>query len=93
MTAGQLHFKDYDKKAKEEGDNPNLRGFPDNALLARKEQYEVLAFINHIAKLNKWNADAGAAGHKVEKLLRKMPSDIRGRQKAYEWVSANWNTM
>jgi hypothetical protein len=93
MTAGQLHFKDYDKKAKEEGDNPHLRGFPDSALLARKEQYEVLGFINHMAKLHDWKADNGANGQKVEKLLRKMPGDIRGRQKAYEWIKANWNTI
>lgn len=91
MTVGQLHFKDYDKTAKEEGDNPHLTGFPDRALLARKEQYEVLAFINHIAKIHGWKADNGATGHKVEKMLRKMPGDIKGRQKAYECVKLNWN--
>ena len=90
MTRSQLYYKDYDWTAREEGDNPDLRGFPDNKLLARKEGYEVLAFINHIAKMHSWTPDNSVAGHHVEHKLRQMPSYIHGRQKAYEWVKANW---
>lgn len=100
MTRGQLLFKDYDWHAKEEADNPNVRGFPDSSRLARKEGYEVLAFINHLAKVDKWvlsnephdanNLRIPETGHKVERMLRIMPGNIQGRTKVHDWLKDNW---
>ena len=93
MTRSQLYYKDYDWTAREEGDNPNFRGYPDNALLARREGYEVLGFINQFAKLNNWYNDNAAAGNKAERMIRNgLPSDIRARKNVHAWLVNNWSS-
>jgi hypothetical protein len=93
MTRSQLHYKDYDWNAREEGDNPHLRSFPDNVLLARREGYEVLAFINGFAVIHNWHADNASAGNKIERMIRTgLPSNIRGRKAVYDWVISNWSS-
>ncbi len=81
FTKEDLFYKDYDWKAKEEDDNPGITGFPDNIRLARHEGYEVLYFINKIARENNWSSTDKAGGHKLEKMLRNaVPTDMVDRK-------------
>lgn len=91
FTRANLYYKDYSWRAKQENDNPRITGSPDSDLLDRNEGYEVLYLINQIATNNNWVPDNGAAGHKVEHLLRRMPGSIRSRSKIRVWLSENWN--
>jgi hypothetical protein len=93
MTRGEMLYKDYSWKAKEEGDNPRLTGFPDNVLLDRNEGYEVLGFINQFAVINNWHADGAAAGNKIERMIRTgLPGSIRGRKQVHSWIVNNWSS-
>lgn len=48
-----LIYKDYSWRATP-GDNPAVRGKPDSTLLNRTEGYEVLTFLNSIARRYGW---------------------------------------
>jgi len=80
----------YSWKANQENDNPRVTGFPDNILLDRNEGYEVLYLINQIAQRYNWRPDNRVAGHKVEKMLRAMPGNIRSRKEIFTWIVDNW---
>lgn len=81
---------DYSWKAIE-GDNPDLTGPPDNALLNRNEGYEVLAFINRFASLYKLQAKL--SGLKTEWLIKThLPSDTRSHKNVRTWLVQNWKT-
>jgi hypothetical protein len=90
-TKADMIYNDYVWKAKLEHDNPNITGFPDNALLDRNEGYEVLYFINAVAKQSNWTANDKIGGNKIEKMLRVLPGSIRGRKNIYAWIVQNWN--
>jgi len=94
MTKGQMLYEhEYLWKAKDEHDNPHLRGNPDRNLLSRKEGYEVLEFINEVAVLKSWHPNYPHMGHQVEKLLRIMPPEIRKRSEAYDWITTYWHSV
>ncbi|MFP1960861.1 hypothetical protein [Lonsdalea quercina] len=60
-------------------DDARVTGVPDSTLLNRHEGYEILAFINRIAKASKWTNKA--SGLKVERMINKdLPSDIRSHK-------------
>ena len=89
FTKGDLHFQDYDWKAKDEGDNPKITGFPDNVLLARREGYEILSFINKVAKNS--NQTEKPFGQKIERLIHDhLPGDIRSHKNVLQWLIDNW---
>lgn len=72
------------------GDNPQITGAPDDALLNRNEGYEMLEFINRVAEVSKWTAKPSAL--KVERLIKQhLPSDIRTRASIWQWLIDNWN--
>jgi hypothetical protein len=88
FTRGDLQLTGYDWKAKEEHDDAHIRGFPDNALLARNEGYEVVSFINTVGRWSNWTSKAG--GHKIERMLKSLPGDIRSRKNVLAWIRENW---
>ncbi|WP_400190671.1 hypothetical protein [Hymenobacter sp. B81] len=90
FTKADLRLQ-YNWKAKQEGDNPQITGFPDRVLLDRTEGYEVLAFINRFAESRAWRPDNGAAGHKLERMIREHPGHIRSHKNVEDWVMANWS--
>ncbi|HEY9805998.1 MAG TPA: hypothetical protein V6D04_05480 [Candidatus Obscuribacterales bacterium] len=89
VKKSDLQFDDYDWTAAKEHDNPVETHFPDNRELARKEGYEVLHYLNRVAELSKWTTKAPVL--KLERMLRKLPGDIRSFRKIHDWVVANWN--
>lgn len=82
---------DYAWKAIE-GDDPDLTGPPDSALLNRHEGYEVLPFINRFAKLHGFKQKL--SGVKTEWLIQKhLPSDVRSHQNVRAWLAQNWKSF
>lgn len=92
LTQNDLQYKDYYWRAREEHDNPSVIGFPDNVMLATHEGYEVLYFINVLARLSNWTTKAPAL--KTERMLRQMPQNFSyNRRLAHQWIADNWKNF
>lgn len=65
-------------------DDPKVTGQPDQTFLNRNEGYEVLAFLNRVAKTT---ADA----LKAERIIKTaLPGDVRSRANVLDWLNKNW---
>ena len=84
---------EYDWKAKDEGDNPKIVGFPDSTFLNRGEGYEVLPFIIRFVDGHTWspNPPTVTEGKKVETLIHKCPVNLRSHKHIKDWILENWN--
>ncbi len=70
-------------------DDPEITDFPDSVFLNRHQGYEVLDFINKIAKILK--LDNVESCQKIEKMLREdLPSEERSHENVMTWVLVNW---
>lgn len=66
-------------------DDARVTGTPDDVLLNRNEGYEVLPFINRMAKESKWTTKE--PGLKVERMIRNgLPGSIRSRKNIWQWI-------
>jgi len=73
------------------GDNPKLRGAPDDSLLDRTEGYEVLYIIQKIMEANAWVQVV--TGQKIERMIKShSPSTIRTQAGIKAWINQNWNS-
>jgi hypothetical protein len=71
------------------GDNPKLRGEPDDSLFDRTEGYEVLYLINKFGEAT--GRTKIADGNKAEELIRgKLPGEVRSQKRVKEWLENNW---
>ena len=86
-----LYSEDDHYKWKATGnDNPNITHGSDSVLLNRREGYEVLHFINGIAK--KLPDQTVETYRKLEHMIRyTVPQDIRSHKKITDWIFNNWN--
>ncbi len=88
-------YQDYSWKTTE-GDSSKVRGFPDSALLNRKEGYEILNFINQfIDGQQSWKTSSDSSniesGKKIERMIHdRLPGDVRSHKRVHEWIVANW---
>ncbi len=92
---GNLTYVDTDYKwtAKADHDNPKFIGAQEHSMLNRTEGYEILYFINSLAKTWNWGENLSSRQH-LEKIIReKVPSDIRTHTKIKEWIAANYKTI
>ena len=86
-------FKDYKWEAKADHDNPKIIGGTDHAELNRTEGYEMLYFINSLAKTWGWD-DSLSSRQKLEKVIRtEVPHSIRTHSKIKAWLEANYKKM
>ena len=94
FTSKDLQYK-YDWKAKDEGDNPKIVGFPDRNLLNRGEGYEVLPFIIRFVESLTWTPSPPnvATGQKVVRLIHACPGHLRSHKNIRDWVLENWKTQ
>ena len=90
FTQGDLQFTDYDWRVKEEEADSLFINFADDAFLARHKADDMLAFINAVARLNRWRKKE--SGHKLERIIKTdLPSRLTHRDEAYRWVASNWS--
>jgi len=78
---------DYKWTAASDHDNPDVRNFPDDRLLNREEGYEMLHFINSVAKKYNWNGNLSSYQN-LERALKNgtVPSNIRSPRKIIEFL-------
>ena len=96
ITEKDLQYKDYNKTCTI-GDNPKKIKI-DKEFLNRKEDYEVVYFINELAP--KIITEQGILGRKlkdsevckeIERMIHdELPGDIRSHKKVEEWIRKNW---
>lgn len=93
MTKDDLQFSYPPGTTK--GDNPKLRGRPDNILLNRHEWYEMLYFCNHyaIAHCPSTNTnDMKLYAKRAERLIqRHAPNYLRSQVHIVDWLKRNWD--
>lgn len=71
------------------GDNPKLRGEPDDSLFDRTEGYEVLYLINRFGEAT--GRTTIAAGNKAERMIKNdLPGNIRSQINVKNWLNNNW---
>lgn len=71
------------------GDNPKLRGEPDDSLFDRTEGYEVLYLINRFGEAT--GRTTIAAGNKAERMIKNdLPGHVRSQINVKNWLSNNW---
>ena len=84
----------YKWTAADDKDNPYYKWGTDHSELNRTEGYEVLYFINHLAK--KWWGNTNVNQiiyQKIEKMIRhNVPSNIRTHKKIEDWIHSNWSS-
>ena len=86
-------YDDYKWTAKADHDNPKFIGAQESAMLNREEGYEMLYFINSIAKTWEWN-DSLKSRQNLEVIIReKVPSNIRTHSKIMQWIAENHKTI
>lgn len=87
FTKSDLQYKYSWVHTKE--DNPKLKGEPDHNLLNRSEGYEVLYMIKKL--MAGWELKNVASGHKIEKMIKEHPANLRSQAHVKEWIRTNWN--
>lgn len=92
-TKGDMVYTDYKWTAKADQDNPKIIGGTDAAELNRSEGYEMLYFINSLAKSWQWN-DSLSSRQNLEKVIKtKVPSSIRTHSGIKKWIEENYKTL
>ena len=87
-------YEDYKWKARADQDNPKIIGGTDHAELNRSEGYEMLYFINSLAKTWSWtNAPLSSFQH-LEKIIRtEVPSSTRTHTGIKEWIASHYQNI
>lgn len=87
-------FKDYKWTARADHDNPQIIAGSDAALLNREEGYEMLYFINSLAKSWNWQPSTNISSYQhLEKIIKtEVPSTTRSHSKIKAWIEANYKT-
>jgi hypothetical protein len=92
-TKGNMVYNDYKWSARADHDNPKIIGGTDHSELNRTEGYEMLYFINSIAKTWGWN-DSLLSYQSLEKIIRdSVPSNIRTHTGIKNWISGHYDKI
>ncbi|MDE2031219.1 MAG: hypothetical protein KGI58_03120 [Patescibacteria group bacterium] len=94
-TKNQMVFSNYKWVAKVDHDNPKIISGTDHSELNRSEGYEMLYFINSLAKT--WNGNANVPLSSLQNLERiiinKVPSNIRTHAGIKNWIELNYPSI
>jgi hypothetical protein len=93
-TKSQMVYDDYKWVAKADHDNPKIIGGTDHSELNRTEGYEMLYFINSLAKTWGWN-DVGLASYQhLERIIRtEVPSSTRTHGGIKLWIESHYDKV
>lgn len=72
-----------------EKDDPRIFGIPDTSNFDRKEGWQTLYIINHLADHLAWDVDS--FGKKIEKMIHeRLPEEVSSQQDTIQWIKDNW---
>lgn len=90
----QMVFYDYKWTAKAGNDNPRFIGAQERSMLNRSEGYEMLWFINSLAKTWGWTSDQLASYQNLERIIREnVPSEIRTHDGIRQWIANRYESI
>ena len=93
-TRGNMYYSDYKWFARADHDNPKIIGGNDHSELNRTEGYEMLYFINSLAKKWGWTNPPLQSLQHLEQIIRtKVPSNIRTHAGIQEWIASNYKNI
>jgi hypothetical protein len=87
-----MYYKDYKWSARNENDDPRVRGGLDHTANDKTEGYEVLYFVNACARDWGWSNPSTTDYQKIERMLRIVPGHLRQQAEKKAWIAANWST-
>jgi len=91
FTAADLIFNDYGTSTSYADNDPRISGTPDETILNKREQKEMLYFINYCYEIWNWPEYTKTPGRKIEMLIRTyLMADVRTQQGVLEWISEHW---
>lgn len=87
-TKANMVYQDYKWNARADHDNPKIISGTDAAELNRTEGYEMLYFINSLARTWNWKSDAISSYQHLERIIRDIvPSNIRTHSGIKKWIA------
>lgn len=91
FSKNDMYYADYIWTTKYTNDDPKVTGEPDRTLLARKEGWEMLYFVNKLSEKWQWKAPVTARNYqKIERAVREyVPGDVRSQEKIKTWIEQN----
>jgi hypothetical protein len=94
-TKSEMFYQDYKWVARADHDNPKIIGGVDHSELNRSEGYEMLYFINSLAKTWNWGANPPLSSYQhLERIIRKeVPSSTRTHTGIKDWIDTNYKTI
>lgn len=93
-TKNQMIYSDYKWTAKADHDNPRFIGAQERSMLNRSEGYEMLWFINSLAKTWNWANGSLASYQHLERIIRtEVPSSIRTHFEIKEWIATRYDSI
>lgn len=82
-----LAFQGYKWHARADRDNPQIIGAQDHSEWNRTEGYEMLYFINSLAKTWNWNDNLSSYQHLEQIIRNEVPSIIRTHPAIKDWIA------
>lgn len=93
-TKSQMVYDDYKWTAKTGHDNPQIIGGQERSELNRSEGYEMLYFINSLAKTWGWTLPYTDSARRLEQIIRnKVPSSTRTHSGIKEWIQLRYEKI
>ncbi len=93
-TKSQMAYQDYKWTAGADHDNPKIIDGQEHSELNRSEGYEMLYFINSLAKTWNWKESSTSSFQHLEKIIRtEVPSSIRTHTKIKEWIQEHYSKI
>lgn len=86
-----LHFRDYAVSSPYADTDSRVHGDFDDTDFDRREQQEMLYFINHCYRLWGWPDYSKNPGRKIEMLLKLyIPGSVRTQIGLLKWIQEHW---
>lgn len=95
FSKNKMYYEDYIWTTKYSNDDPKITGEPDKTLLARKEGWEMLYFVNKLAEKWNWQKPVSVINfQKIERAVREyVPSDTRSQENIKNWIEQNYKSF
>lgn len=93
-TSGAMYYKDYKWSARADHDNPKIIGGTDHAELNRTEGYEMLYFINSLARTWNWTNVSHNSYQHLERIIRtEVPTNTRTHSGIKSWIESHYKEV
>ena len=90
----QMIYMNYKWTARADHDNPNIIQGTDHSELNQTEGYEMLYFINSLAKTWSWKAVSLSSYQHLERVIKEeVPSTVRTHGGIKGWIESHYSDL